>query len=477
MRPEAGGWLSGLTRAICLMVGVIMLVLGPGAAASTRAGGRLWGARHNGPKNGGDGASGIVTSPDGSKVFVTGWSDGAYGSDYATVAYNASTGARLWVARYIGLGYGAPNGIAMSSDGSKVFVTGGSTGATSDLDYATVAYDASNGGQLWATRYNGVGNGFDSANSIVGSPDGSKVFVTGQSLVAPGVQDYVTVAYDASTGGQLWLKDYAGTGTGAAGALSIAVIPDGSKVFVTGGSAGTTTGNDYVTLAYDASTGTQLWLKRYNGTGNGDDVATRVVASPDGSKVFVAGESTVTSGDGDYATLAYDASTGHQLWVKSYQGPGGPLPQFSSPVVSAASSADGSKVFMTCQSLGATTGEDYVTVAYDASTGAKVWTKRYNGPANDFDAALAVATSASEVFVTGTSNGTTSGGDYATVAYDASTGAKLWVARYNGPGNDWDAGTAVVASPDGSKVFVTGSSTGTTGGDTAADIATLAYAA
>ena len=132
---------------------------------------------------------------------------------------------------------------------------------------------------------------------------------------------------------------------------------------------------------------------------------------------------------------------------------------------------------MTCQSLGATTGEDYVTVAYDASTGAKVWTKRYNGPANDFDAALAVATSASEVFVTGTSNGTTSGGDYATVAYDASTGAKLWVARYNGPGNDWDAGTAVVASPDGSKVFVTGSSTGTTGGDTAADIATLAYAA
>jgi hypothetical protein len=42
--------------------------------------------------------------------------------------------------------------------------------ATSDLDYATMAYDASNGGQLWATRYNCVGNGFDSANSIVGSP-------------------------------------------------------------------------------------------------------------------------------------------------------------------------------------------------------------------------------------------------------------------------------------------------------------------
>jgi outer membrane protein assembly factor BamB len=477
MRRYDGGSLPGWAKTVCALTGLIVLALGPGAAAATGGGAKLWVARYNGPKNGGDGASGIVTSPDGSKVFVTGWSDGAYGSDYATVAYDASTHVKLWVARYIGLGYGAPTGIAMSSDGSKVFVTGGSTGATSDLDYATVAYDASNGGQLWATRYNGVGNGFDSANSIVGSPDGSKVFVTGQSLVAPGVQDYVTVAYDASTGGQLWLKDYAGTGTGAAGALSIAAIPDGSKVFVTGGSMGTTSGNDYVTLAYDASTGTQLWLKRYNGTGNGDDVATRVVASSDGSKVFVAGESTGTTGNGDYATVAYDASTGHQLWVKRYQGPGQPLPQFSSPVVSAASSPDGSKVFMTCQSLGTTSGEDYATVAYDASTGHQLWVKRYNGPANDFDASLAVATSASEVFVTGTSNGTTSGGDYATVAYDASTGAKLWVARYNGPGNDWDAGTAVVASPDGSKVFVTGSSTGTTGGDTAADIATLAYAA
>jgi Beta-propeller repeat len=45
-------------------------------------------------------------------------------------------------------------------------------------------------------------------------------------------------------------------------------------------------------------------------------------------------------------------------------------------------------------------------------------------------------------------------------ASTAQGGTELWVRRYNGPGNGYDYAYSVAASPDGSKVFVTGSSYG-----------------
>ena len=88
----------------------------------------------------------------------------------------------------------------MSPDGSAVFVTGASSGATGLADYATVAYDASSGDRLWATRYNGPARNLDVAHALQASPDGSLVFVTGLSTGSTSGYDYTTVAYDAATG-------------------------------------------------------------------------------------------------------------------------------------------------------------------------------------------------------------------------------------------------------------------------------------
>ena len=96
------------------------------------------------------------------------------------------------------------------------------------------------------------------------------------------------------------------------------------------------------------------------------------------------------------------------------------------------------------------------------------------GPANGSDYALSVTVSpgGSRVFVTGSSQGAGSGYDYATVACSAATGARLWVQRYNGPGNSYDVATSLAVSPGGTQVFVTGISLGRA---TGFDYATVAY--
>ncbi|MGH2966070.1 MAG: PQQ-binding-like beta-propeller repeat protein, partial [Solirubrobacterales bacterium] len=351
-------------------------------------------------------------------------------------------------------------------------------GSTSGSDYATVAYDASTGTQLWVKRYNGAANRGEISAALAVSPDGGKVFVTGSSDGSTSGSDYATVAYDASTGARLWVKRYDGPAKGADYSLDLGVAPNGSAVFVTGysdGLASSTSPQDYATVAYDASSGAQIWAKRYDGPGHRGDSGFALAVGPGGGRVFVTGRSYGSSTTGyDYATVAYNAATGMRLWVRRYDGPGsGPGGDTARDV---GVSPNGSTVFMTGDSLGSTGSADYATVAYSTSTGATHWVKRYSGPGNrnDLAFALGVSLDGSALFVTGYSwASTTSSYDYATLAYGASEGASRWARRYNGPTNGDDFAGALGVSPDGSRLFVTGGSPGST--TSGQDFATLAY--
>jgi hypothetical protein len=458
----------------CLSVAVLLLsviVLPGGTANSSPAGSRtLWVHRYDGPGHGDDAASAVAVSPDATRVIVTGSSLGLGFSDYATVAYDSS-GHRRWTARYDGPVHDndAARVVAVSPDSKKVFVTGRSAGGDSEPDYVTVAYDAASGHHLWTSRYDTQGDSQDSPAGLAVSPDGSKVFVTGDSGINAHFV-YMTIAYDANTGHILWVDRYNGP-TFWDFAKSLTVSPDSSTVFVTGGSQSIGAGSDdFATIAYDAGTGLRLWITRYDHAIDGGDFARAIGVSPDGSAVFVTGESQGRDSYRDYLTIAYDARTGHLLWKTRYDDPaqGEDYPR------AIASSPDGSAIFVTGYGLG--TGYDYVTVAYDAATGHPLWTKGYDGPGGGTDQAYSLAASrdGSMVFVTGYSTGPL-GMDYATIAYDAGTGHHLWTKRYNGPegpdGND-DAASSLATSADGTTVFVTGRSDGLGGNY---DYATIAY--
>jgi hypothetical protein len=187
-----------------------------------------------------------------------------------------------------------------------VYVTGWSDGGrATGLDYATVAYRAGTGRQLWVSRYNGPGNREDLVRSMAVNPNGHVVYVTGYSWGGVTGTDYATVAYSAATGRQLWVSSYNGPGNQEDTAESVAVNPRGTRVYVTGYSNGGTTGDDYATVAYSAATGRQLWVSRYTSPGNGGDVARSVAMNPAGTAVFVTGSSNDQSPDADYVTIAY----------------------------------------------------------------------------------------------------------------------------------------------------------------------------
>lgn len=440
-----------LTTTILAMAGLICA--GPPLAASARetVGSRapLWADRF---VQGGHPAAAAASA---SEVFVTGSSAlHPNGSAFATEAYSAATGARLWSARYKASPSSFATAIAASPDGTAVFVAGS--------DFATVRYDAATGARQWASSPPApTAHGYQNAGSIAVSPDGSTVFVTGVSgsdLLSP--SKVMTIAYSAQTGAQLWLRRYGG----ATQAVSLAVNQNGGAVYVTGYGPGRSGGDDYVTIAYNASTGSRTWVARYNGPANGIDHASAVAVSGDGREVAVTGSSqgALKGLNMDYATVAYRAANGTPLWIKRYHGP-----QQDDGAADLAFGPDG-KLFVTGSS-GRYNGSAYATIAYTAAQGRQLWVSRYGTPGRQSSGAVgvAVAQSGGQLYVTGTADGGARGIN--TVAYNSTSGKADWVSRYPQPGQSTATAVAIAVNRD--FVFAIGH-TGTGGG-----YITLAYPA
>lgn len=303
-----------------------------------------WVRRYSGPAKHSDRAYAVAVDACGN-VYVTGSSsqDSSYPSDdtdYATIKYDID-GRRLWVRTYDGLDEdwnmdGACD-IAVDSSGN-VCVTGTSTDSETGTDYTTIKYDR-DGNLLWLKRYDGIGyESEDHANAMVLDAHGN-VYITGESHgprsdpagidwesvrgeVWLSTPDYVTIKYDP-LGNELWVRRYDGPGNAWDWAYDIAVDASGN-VYVTGSSYGAEANSrpDYATIKYDSS-GNQLWVRRYNGPENRDDVAEAVAVDTFGN-VYVTGRSIGVRGmvrvDYDYVTIKYDAN-GDQLWLRRYDGP------------------------------------------------------------------------------------------------------------------------------------------------------------
>jgi uncharacterized delta-60 repeat protein len=408
--------------------------------------GNSWVARYSG---GGQDEAQALTIDGSGNTFVTGISN----DNYVTVKYDPN-GNEVWESHYNGPsnGYDIARDIALDGSGN-IYVTGSSYDANNWDDYLTIKYN-SDGNELWTARYNGPANQGDYACAIAVSSAGY-VYVTGYSTGSSTGLDYATIKYNSS-GAEQWSKRYTNSSS-TYDDMAYAIAVDGSgNAYVTGGSTGSTTDFDYATIKYSNTYGNQLWERRYASSGSVYDCA-RAITIDSSDNVYVTGQ-----GDFNYVTIKYN-SGGSPQWTKI----GGTPVGFDAANAIAVDSSG--NVYVTGQSESSPYNYDYETVKY-SSDGNQLWVMGYNGPADGFEAANAIAVDSSgNVYVTGQSEGgSVIGNDYATVKYD-SAGNELWAARYNGSGHSYDY--AVDMAVDGSgNVYVTGTSYGY---ETNSDYATI----
>jgi len=417
-----------------------------------------WQSRYNGPGNDEDLGYGVVADPSGN-AYVTGASWGLSTSyDAATVKYGPA-GESLWAVRYDGATHGPDEARGIAISGNTVAITGATSDANLFTDVLTAAYDRS-GALLWSATYNGPSGGNDMGFASAVDNSGN-VYVTGFAHDDSTSWDVVTIKYN-SAGVRQWASSYR---TDYEDFGSHITLDDAGNVYVVGSS-----GNpylltwDFVTIKYNSG-GVEQWAERYNGPAGEDDEPHGIAVDNSGN-VFVCGGSLDSTSGLDYVTIKYNAA-GETAWVRRYNGPAN-----SSDEANALGLDDAGNVYVTGYSQGQGTDVDYATVKYDPA-GNQLWAMRYDGPASGFDEARAIAVDGGGfATVTGSSAGTGTSADYATVRYRPD-GTEESAQRYNGPGNDFDEANAIVLDPTGG-VIVTGSSFGSGTGN---DYATLRYAA
>ena len=205
------------------------------------------------------------------------------------------------------------------------------------------------------------------------------------------------------------------------------------------------------------------WVRRYNGSGNGEDKA-EAIAVDDSGYVYVTGRICISGSDNDYGTIKYYPD-GDTAWVGRYDGSeNGDDEAFDIAV------DDSGYVYVTGSIYTSGSGYDYGTIKYYPN-GDTAWVRRYNGPANLGDGASAIAVDSSgNVYVTGASFGSGTEEDYVTIKYYPN-GDTAWVRRYDGPANSDDYASCIAVDSSGN-AYVTGYSAGV---GTASDCATIKY--
>ena len=186
-------------------------------------------------------------------------------------------------------------------------------------DLTVVKYAPTGGSPIWVKYYNGPGNNYDVATSVVIDAS-NNVYVSGASFGGLFAQvDYVTIKFN-SAGTQQWVSRY-----NFSNGLDLPTgicIDNSNNIIVSGSSSSSSFNNnmDFTTVKYNSNTGAQMQVQRQANVGNAKDIVTGQFKDAFGN-IYVTGSTSSNGIDFDIQLLKYDASM-NLLWSKIVDGYG-----------------------------------------------------------------------------------------------------------------------------------------------------------
>jgi hypothetical protein len=298
----------------------------------------------------------------------------------------------------------------------------------------------------------------------VAHDDQNNVFVTGRAMDGGNGTEILVMKLAASNGEILWMETIGGTAGENDVAWDVVVGPDNHPV-ITGFVVQTGEVAHFLTRKLANGNGDTLWERLEPGALNNAEVRSGWLALAENGDVIMAQRSFGSNGY-DVALERYAAQDGATVWETLYDGPthGG------DDIRSMRLDAEGNILVAGVQD--ANWNYNYMALKFNSSSGDLIWEASYDGPVGWYDVANCITEGpGGTVIVSGLSDGSGTGWDWATVAFDATDGTEVWAERFNGPASQSDEARDVLCTPNGD-IYVTGYGYGV---GTGKDLVTIHY--
>lgn len=369
----------------------------------------IWSQQVNGYANQGDFATALVVTDSGNVVVTGAITDTAFASDMFTMKLDGTTGSITWIKTFDAGGNFQDLGTALAvGDSGCVFVTGGGTNGSLDMDVITLKY-TSTGTMRWSTLYDYNGGNDGAVNMFFAKAP--HMYVTGPGERSTGSSSYdgLSLKFNMNSG-SIVASFSTGSLPHVMDIVNDAIKDDLGNIYIVGGVTTVSNGYDTYVIALDSNLAYQ-WDASYDGASGLDDVGTGVTIDTLSDKVYISGYSTITGEGKNLIAIGYD-NTGSQIYFADYND----TLNGDDEGIAIEIDNDGDLIVAGYDST-SLNNRDYYTIKYD-NTLTEIWSIRADGNAHLDDRITNIAIDTlGDVVVTGESRKLDGSLEYKTVKY------------------------------------------------------------